>query len=428
MLDGRRSRCRRHARTVALARLRRWSYGREGFGRSPVPDVRARSDGVTIGATASAPRGEATSTAVAIVVVHHHAASLLARAVETLRADLEAAGLPGEIVVVDNGSTAAERSCLRALPVRVLEPGVNLGFAGGVNLGVEATRAPRLVAMNPDVELRTGCLGALVAALDAGAGVAGPRFFWDREARFLLPPTELRTRGEELRRRLASLGPRSLARARRSWRDHAWTHWRAERALASRSLSGALLAFRREAWRQAGPLDPGFRLYFEDDDWVHRVASRGLRTVYEPAAEAVHLHNQSAREEARAAGWFAESAARFARRHYGTAFVRGVDALTRLVPQATSPREETSSSRLDGVPLRLPAAALAAASSSSLWVEVSPSPLGFPAAAERVADLDRLAVWSLPEQVWQHLAPGRYGVRLVSEAGRELWEGWFARA
>jgi N-acetylglucosaminyl-diphospho-decaprenol L-rhamnosyltransferase len=391
-----------------------------------VPEVRLRALGVTTGAAGVVANGGDASAAIAIVVVHHHAASLLARAVESVRVDLEEAGLRGEIVVVDNGSLPEELSLLRSLPVRVLEPGVNLGFAGGVNLGVASTGAPLLVAMNPDVEVRAGCLPALVAVLEAGAAVAGPRFFWDRERRFLLPPTELRTRREELRRRLAPSGPRLLARARGSWRRHAWTHWRAERPLASSSLSGALLAFRRDAWRQAGPLDTGFRLYFEDDDWVSRVARSGLRTAYVPAAEAVHLHNQSAREEPSAAAWFAESAVRFAQRHYGAAFVRAADTVSRFASTSAHRAEAGASPPLDGAPPRLSAAAIAAAASASTWVEVSPAPLGFPAAAERV-DADALARWRLPAEVWQHLAPGRYGVRLVSDAGRELWEGWFAR-
>lgn len=382
---------------------------------------------MTTRAAGDVANGEGASDAIAVVVVHHHAASLLARAVGSVRMDLAAAGLRGEIVVVDNGSLPDEISLLRGLPVRVLEPGVNLGFAGGVNLGVTSTRAPLLVAMNPDVEVRAGCLRALVSVLEAGAAVAGPRFFWDREKRFLLPPTELRTRREELRRRFAPAGPRSLARARRSWRRHAWEHWRAERALASRSLSGALLAFRRDAWRQVGPLDTGFRLYFEDDDWVSRVASSGLRTAYVPAAEAVHLHNQSARAEPRAAAWFAASAVRFAHRHYGTAFVRAADAMTRLASTPARRPETDASPPLDGSPPRLSAAAVASTiSSAPTWVEVSPAPLGFPAAAERV-EADALPSWRLPEEVWRHLAPGRYGVRLVSDAGRELWEGWFAR-
>ena len=57
--------------------------------------------------------------------------------------------------------------------------------------------------MNPDVRVLPGCLGALMDALNAGAAVAGPRFYWDEGRRMLLPPAEERSRRSEL---LALLG------------------------------------------------------------------------------------------------------------------------------------------------------------------------------------------------------------------------------
>ena len=63
-------------------------------------------------------------------------------------------------------------------PAAVLDPGRNLGYAGGVNLGVRETSADHVVVMNPDVWVQEGCIGSLIAALGA-AEVVGPRFSWD---------------------------------------------------------------------------------------------------------------------------------------------------------------------------------------------------------------------------------------------------------
>src|SRR5260370_40264216 len=54
-----------------------------------------------------------------------------------------------ELVVVDNGSSAAlaDPDAGAAL---VLRPGRNLGFAGAVNAGAAAARAPLLRVLNPD--------------------------------------------------------------------------------------------------------------------------------------------------------------------------------------------------------------------------------------------------------------------------------------
>ena len=148
--------------------------------------------------------------------------------------------------------------------------------------------------MNPDVLVLPGCLPALLAALRAGAAVAGPRFYWDRGRRLLLPPAELRTRREELLRLLAGKRGGWAARARRRWRRHARRHWEAREPLPSHALSGSLLALRRSAWEAVGPFDEGFRLFFEETDWLLRARRQGLAGRYVPAAEAVHLYSQSA--------------------------------------------------------------------------------------------------------------------------------------
>lgn len=51
------------------------------------------------------------------------------------------------------------------------------------------------------------------------------------------------------------------------------------------------------------------------------------------------------------------------------------------------------------------------------WIEISPGLVGYPAAAERLdAPAQR---WRLPDDVWDHLAPGRYMLRVIDAAGRE---------
>src|SRR5262245_59285439 len=95
----------------------------------------------------------------AIVLIHYHAADWLARAVKALQADLAQSGLAAELIVVDNGSRDDERALMARLPVQRLAAGGNLGYAGGVNLGVAHTQAERLILMNPDVEVLPGCIG-----------------------------------------------------------------------------------------------------------------------------------------------------------------------------------------------------------------------------------------------------------------------------
>jgi GT2 family glycosyltransferase len=355
--------------------------------------------------------------------------------------------------VVDTGRAAAGRELLASLPARLVEPGENLGFAAGVNRGAETVDGEVLVAANPDVEPLPGCLAALAAALGRGAAAAGPRLWWDRQRRLRLPPADRHDGTSELLARLAAPGGAWARRARRRWRRHARRHWLAGEPLASFALSGALLAIDRGAWRRLGPFDEGYRLYFEETDWLARARRAGLAAVYEPRAEAVHLYNRSAAGEPLAAGWFAASARRFARRHHPAWRVALLTAAERwaggrpprwppaLPPgppvldlgslvaasgagAATEPGERRAAG--DG---RALATVAPGGEDQELWVEVSPNPSGLPAAGERLPPgaVSEESRWRFPDEVWRDLTPGRWCLAVVDGRGRELRRRSFVR-
>ncbi len=348
----------------------------------------------------------------AVILVHYHTPELAAAAVEALRRDAHESGLEIEGILVDNGSDEAGSALLASLPFERIDPGANLGFAGGVNLGVARTRAEVIVLMNPDVQVLPGCLGALVETLSAVAGVAGPRFYWDGERRMLLPPAEERSHASELSALLATREERQAVRARRRWREHARRHWEARQPLASHALSGSLLALTRAAWEQVGPFDEGYRLYFEETDWLRRAERAGLPARHVPAAEAVHLHGRSAVQEPRSSLWFEESARRFRERHYGRWFAdlleRSDDWLRPRPAALPAPPVDIAPGELDLTGFPFP-----------LWIEVSPNPTGFPAAAERLAGPPGQA-WRLPREIAERLAGTRLMLQVVDVEGREL--------
>jgi GT2 family glycosyltransferase len=353
----------------------------------------------------------------AVILVHYRTPGLVAPAVAALLDDCAASGLDAEILLVDNGSDEVDRAAWRALPLRRIDAGGNSGYAGGVARGVAASEAPFLVAMNPDVEVRRGCLGLLAGELESGADAAGPAFFWDAADRIHLPPTEERTATAELLGVLAGRFGAIERSARRRWRRHAQRHWLAKLPSPSISLSGALLAFRRDAWTRIGPFDEGYRLYFEETDWLLRLKRNGGRSVHVPAARAAHWHAQSSFREPAAARWFAEAEQRFRRRHYGAAVRAALslagraDARPQPVPDAPLAAVARGSAppRLDGDRLGIRA--------PGSWVELAPRERGFPAAAER---LDAGAsAWEIPRDVWRRPGTPTLHVRGVDRSGRE---------
>jgi GT2 family glycosyltransferase len=361
-----------------------------------------------------------------IVLVHYRTPDLLARSIAALRRDLALAGVEvpeAEWLVVDNGSDASGRARIEGLGVRRLDPGGNVGYAAAVNLGVARSTGERLLVLNPDVIVRPGCAGALLAALGTDperTAVAGPRFSWDCAGRLLLPPAERRSRRAEAAAVLARRHPRAARHARAAWRRHARRHWRAREPLASHALSGALLAFHRAVWRRVGPLDEGFRLYFEEVEWLERVRRAGGAGRYVPAAEAVHLYDQSAGAEPAAAGWFDASARRFRRLRYGATFAAALEALDRVLPRGPGPAAGLPELSPRGLDL----AALEGAE-GPLWIEVSPRPEGFPAAAERWPQGGEGA-WRLPDEIARRSGPGPWYLTVADDRGRELARGVLA--
>jgi len=347
-----------------------------------------------------------------VIIVHYHAVASVREAVAALRLDANGTNIRLNIVIADNGSTREERALLQSLDIHYLDSGRNAGYAGAVNIAFSATSSDVVVLMNEDVNVLPGCLRALSTTLRAGASIAGPQFYWDRDCTFLLPCTEERTHGNERLKVAGKRNPAQLARARSRWREHARRHWRAAEPLPTTALSGALLAFRRDTWRTLGPFDEGFPLYFEEDDWLLRAASAGLLTLYVPSAKAIHRHNTNLAREAKRVQWEAESFRRFGDRYYGERFMR------RLAHAAKREQVVPDWQELAADPTGAVRLALSRKCNWPLWIELTPSPLGFPAATTRIADpSDEL--WQLPPLSGLEFLETFY-LQVVDEAGREL--------
>jgi GT2 family glycosyltransferase len=206
------------------------------------------------------------------VVVHWHTEEALAELL-----DAWPHGDPRfELVVVDNGS-AGELDVPRG--VRLLAPAANLGFAGGVNLGVDSTEAPLVLVLNADVKPRPGSLDALLQGFESLPDAAGlvPRLLapdGSSQCRWQLRP--LPTVWQVLRQTLFVGGPQGP---------------RSEPAAATvvGQPAAAALALRRERLAALGGLDAGFHpAWFEDVDLARRAAAAGELFRYWPAAVLEH--------------------------------------------------------------------------------------------------------------------------------------------
>jgi N-acetylglucosaminyl-diphospho-decaprenol L-rhamnosyltransferase len=222
----------------------------------------------------------------AAVVVNYESGPLLTACVRSLLADTSA-GEP-ELLVVDNGSRDGSVAALtRELPsVRVLETEKNLGYAGGVNRGVAATRAPVVAVLNSDIEVAPGTAAALLARLDAepdlaavGPAIKNPDGSRYPSARIVPSPGD--AVGHALLGVLRPSNPftrryRQLDADPARPRDVDW-------------LSGAAVWLRRSALQSVGGWDEHYFMYGEDIDLGWRLRRLGWRVAYEPGGAVMHV-------------------------------------------------------------------------------------------------------------------------------------------
>lgn len=180
-----------------------------------------------------------------------------------------------ELLVVDNSGTAGQP----AAPARLIAPGRNLGFAGGVNRGVAEARAPIVLVLNADARPREGALECLLAAFDdypEAAGIVPALVGPSDEPQYRWQLQPLPTPWTLLLQTLFLAGERGP---------------RAEppRGTEVEQPAAAALALRRAVLRQLGGFDEGYYpAWFEDVDLARRLRQAGHRLSYEPAARFVH--------------------------------------------------------------------------------------------------------------------------------------------
>jgi GT2 family glycosyltransferase len=300
------------------------------------------------------------SADVSLVLVTYRSSTVASAAVASFRAEVERLGVFSEVILVDHSEDPKEAARLETLAPDRLVVRPNRGYAAGVNAGVAASSGRTVLAGNPDITFQQGSVAALLAALDEGWDIVGPQFTL---AGFLFPPSDLQTPGEQLRRWLASrsrmLWDRQLRHELERWR----LVWDATAAVPVPTLSGGLLAFRRETSERVGPWDEGYFLYFEETDWLRRASRAGLRLAQVPAATVEHAWGHAA-DPAASSEIFTASRARYLTVWFGW---RGRLVL-RLRPKP-APLDLN----------QLPTHASALPQGRLQWL-LSPTGLGFPAA------------------------------------------------
>ena len=227
-----------------------------------------------------------------VVVVAYRSPDLLDHCLATLGGEFD-------VVVVDNSSEpdvadiAGEHGCT------YIDPGRNLGFAGGVNLGAARRGGRDVLLLNPDAAITPTAVRALHAALTADPRLAA------------VAP--------------AQSGPDGGAPDRVAWPfptpGGAWLEAIGLGRLRRRPdfLIGSVLLLRGTALDDVGPFDDHFFLYTEETDWQRRATDRGWGVALCPSVTATHVGAGTGGDAVDREAHFQASHERYVRKHHGTA-------------------------------------------------------------------------------------------------------------
>jgi hypothetical protein len=183
------------------------------------------------------------------------------------------------VIVVDNGSTNDSAGRIRAAhpDILLIESGKNLGFAGGNNIGIRhalAHGADFVWLLNNDTKAAPNALSALVAAALANnkiGAVASICYYADS-------PSSVEAWAGARVNLWIGYGRNSTKLHSDDWFD---------------SLNGTSMLVSRAALEDAGLLDEGFFLYWEDTEFCLRLRKKGWRLAAAPDSCVLHKVNAS---------------------------------------------------------------------------------------------------------------------------------------
>ncbi|MCP2032075.1 GT2 family glycosyltransferase [Okibacterium sp. HSC-33S16] len=193
------------------------------------------------------------------------------------------------VIVVDNGSVDGSADAIRErFPAAVVvEAGENLGFARGVNRGVDASTDEYILLLNPDTVVIPGSLRSLVsfAVRNPDYGLYGGRTL--RPDGTVDPSSAW---GETTLWSLTSfaLGLSTAFKHSLLFDPESLGEWKRDSVREVPIITGCLTLIRRDTFAAIGRMDERFFLYGEDAEFSVRARRFGLRPVIVPSAVIVH--------------------------------------------------------------------------------------------------------------------------------------------
>lgn len=188
-----------------------------------------------------------------------------------------------EVIVVDNGSKDNEADIIQArFPhIKAIRSDMNLGFAGGNNLGIKVAKGKYLYLINNDTVFKEFNFQVLIKRLESSPkiGMVCPkiRFAWGNHPIQYAGYTPLSP--ITVRNRAIGFGEEDKG-------QHDTPH-------QTPYAHGAAMMLKREVIDKVGLMPECYFLYYEELDWSMMITRSGYDIWYEPASTIYHKESQT---------------------------------------------------------------------------------------------------------------------------------------
>ena len=222
---------------------------------------------------------------ISFITVNYNQTELTLELIESI---YQYTNVPFEIIVVDNHSKISPKSKIsRIYPdVRIIVSGVNRGFAGGNNLGVEVSKGQFLFFINNDAVITEGSINAILSTFDdPSIGVVSPLICYyptsAQEVEVDMIQYAGATNVNPFTGRNTIIGEKQLDQSQ---------YYQSKPTFYAH---GAAMMVKREVLERVGLMSEFYFLYYEELDWCERIRKAGYTIVFTPTAKIYHKESVS---------------------------------------------------------------------------------------------------------------------------------------
>lgn len=192
-----------------------------------------------------------------------------------------------EIILVDNGSREDSTNLITENypEVNFIVSKDNLGFSGGNNLGIRASKGEYLFFINNDAEVTEGCIETLLQLFNTipQLGIVSPQICYDPKM----------TNNQKIIQYVGATHVHPVTARNEILGEKEVDNGQYVDSKETAYVHGAAMMTTREVIENVGVMPEEFFLYYEELDWSEQIRNAGYKVYVEPNALVFHKESMA---------------------------------------------------------------------------------------------------------------------------------------